>query len=183
MKVMKFGGSSVETPEGLQLVKQIVEKEQNPVIVVVSALGGVTDRLLLAANFAYNGNSSYKNILDEIILKHERVIDNTIESQSDKEELTESTQMLFEDLHNILRGVFLIGDLSQKTSDKIVSYGERLSSIIISKVIKGAQLYDPTQFIKTNKHFDHHIPDLKKSNELILQTFSKMPLKVKSTIL
>ena len=74
-----------------------------------------------------------------------------------------------------MRGVFLIGDLSQKTSDKIVSYGERLSSFIISKVIKDAQLYDSTQFIKTNKQFNSHIPDLARSNELIKETFSKMP--------
>ena len=79
MKVMKFGGSPVGTPEGLQLVKRIIEKEKEPVIVVVSALGGVTDRLLLAASFAQNGNSSYKNILDEIILKHENIIENSIE--------------------------------------------------------------------------------------------------------
>lgn len=177
MKVMKFGGSSVGTPEGLQLVKRIIEKEKEPVIVVVSALGGVTDRLLLAASFAQNGNSSYKNILDEIILKHENIIENSIEETTYKLELIESTQLLFEDLRNILRGVFLIGDLSQKTSDKIVSYGERLSSQIISKLIEGAQLYDPTTFIKTNKHFDHHIPDLNKSNELIQNTFAKTPIE------
>ena len=135
MKVMQFGGSSVETPKGLQLVKNIVEKEKEPTIVVVSALGGVTDRLLLAADFAQNGNSAYKNLLDEVILKHEDVINNSIEIEIDKKELTESTQLLFDDLRNILRGVYLIGDLSQKTSDKIVSYGERLSSLIISKVI------------------------------------------------
>lgn len=176
MKVMKFGGSSVETPEGLQFVKQIVEKEKYSVIVVVSALGGVTDRLLLAASFAQNANSAYKDILDEIILKHENIIEKSIESPSDKKEVTYSTQLLFDDLRNILRGVFLIGDLSQKTSDKIVSYGERLSSIIISKIIDGAQLYDPTQFIKTNKHFDHHIPDLNISNELIKKTFAQTPI-------
>ncbi len=182
MKIMKFGGSSVETPEGLQLVKTIVEKEKEPTIVVVSALGGVTDRLLLAADFAQNGNSSYKNLLDEVIAKHENVINQSITDETDKSELTESTQILFEDLRNILRGVFLIGDLSQKTSDKIVSYGERLSSIIISKVIDSAKLYDPTLFIKTNKHFDHHIPDLNKSNELIQQTFSKTPFETVAVV-
>lgn len=177
MKVMKFGGSSVETPESLQLVKRIVEREKEPVVVVVSALKGVTDRLLLAADFAQNANSGYKNLLDEIITKHENVIEKSIESKADKKELTESTQLLFDDLSNILRGVFLIGDLSQKTSDKIVSYGERLSSLIISKIIDDAQLYDSTEFIKTNKHFDHHIPELSKSNELIQKTFTQNPVK------
>lgn len=182
MKVMKFGGSSVETPKGLQLVKNIVEKEKEPTIIVVSALGGVTDRLLLAADFAQNGNSAYKNLLDEVILKHEDVINNSIETDFDKKELTESTQLLFDDLRNILRGVYLIGDLSQKTSDKIVSYGERLSSLIISKVINNAQLYDSTEFIKTNQHFDHHIPDLNKSNELIQQTFAQIPFETVAVV-
>lgn len=175
MKVMKFGGTSVGSPESLQLVKSIVENEQDPVIVVVSALNGVTDRLLLAADFARNNNSGYKPLLDEIIARHEEIIEKMISSPADKQEVVQKTQQLFDDLRNILRGVFLIGDLSQKTSDKIVSYGERLSSFIISKVITDAQLYDATQFIKTNKQFRSHIPDLARSNELIKETFSEMP--------
>ena len=163
------------SPESLQLVKSIVENEQEPVIVVVSALNGVTDRLLLAADFARNNNSGYKPLLDEIIARHEEIIEKMITSPADKQEVVQKTQQLFDDLRNILRGVFLIGDLSQKTSDKIVSYGERLSSFIISKVITGAQLYDATQFIKTNKQFRSHIPDLARSNELIKETFSEMP--------
>jgi len=165
----------VGSPESLQLVKSIVENEQEPVIVVVSALNGVTDRLLLAADFARNNNSGYKPLLDEIIARHEEIIEKLITSPADKQEVVQKTQLLFDDLRNILRGVFLIGDLSQKTSDKIVSYGERLSSFIVGKVIKGAQLYDATQFIKTNKQFHSHIPDLARSNELIRKTFSEMP--------
>jgi len=175
MKVMKFGGTSVGSPESLQLVKSIVENEQEPVIVVVSALNGVTDRLLLAADFARNNNSGYKPLLDEIIARHEEIIEKLITSPADKQEVEQKTQQLFDDLRNILRGVFLIGDLSQKTSDKIVSYGERLSSFIVGKVIAGAQLYDATQFIKTNKQFRSHIPDLARSNEMIRKTFSEMP--------
>ncbi|MCE5177981.1 MAG: bifunctional aspartate kinase/homoserine dehydrogenase I [Porphyromonadaceae bacterium] len=175
MKVMKFGGTSVGSPDSLKLVKSIVENEQEPVIVVVSALNGVTDRLLLAADFARNNNSGYKPLLDEIIARHEEIIEKLITSPADKEEVMQKTQQLFEDLRNILRGVFLIGDLSQKTSDKIVSYGERLSSFIVGKVIEGAQLYDATQFIKTNKQFSSHIPDLARSNEMIRKTFSEMP--------
>lgn len=175
MKVMKFGGTSVGSPESLQLVKNIVENEKDPVIVVVSALNGVTDRLLLAADFARNNNSGYKPLLDEIIARHEEIIEKMIPSPVDKQEAIQKTQQLFEDLRNILRGVFLIGDLSQKTSDKIVSYGERLSSFIVGKIIEGAQLYDATQFIKTNKQFSSHVPDLARSNELIRKTFSEMP--------
>lgn len=175
MKVMKFGGTSVGEPDSLQRVKKIIEKEREPVIVIVSALGGVTDRLLLAANFALNGNPGYKTLIEEIILRHEELIEKMISSPDDKEELKLKTGHLFEELRNILQGVFLIGDLSQKTSDKIVSYGERLSSLIISKIIDMAQLYDATKFIKTDKQFHNHIPDLARSNELIRKTFSEMP--------
>src|SRR5690554_106192 len=177
MKLMKFGGTSVGSPESLQLVKQIIEKEKEkePVIVVVSALDGVTDRLLLASDFALNSNPGYKTLLEEIIVRHEEIIEKVVISHTDREEVEVKVRQLFEELQNILRGVFLIGDLSQKTSDKIVSYGERLSSLIISKVIDGARLYDPTTFIKTNIQFNHHIPDLQRSNELIRETFAKMP--------
>ncbi|OJV87583.1 MAG: bifunctional aspartate kinase/homoserine dehydrogenase I [Bacteroidia bacterium 44-10] len=175
MKVMKFGGTSVGDPDSLQRVKKIIEREREPVIVIVSALGGVTDRLLLAADFALNGNAGYKPLIDEIILRHEDLIEKMISSPEDKSALRKKTGQLFEELRNILQGVFLIGDLSQKTSDKIVSYGERLSSLIISKVIHMAQLYDATKFIKTDKQFRNHIPDLTRSNELIRKTFSEMP--------
>lgn len=175
MKVMKFGGTSVGDPDSLLRVKKIVEREREPVIMIVSALGGVTDRLLLAADFALNGNPGYKPLIDEIILRHQEMIEKMVTSNEDKKELLQKTRHLFEELRNILQGVFLIGDLSQKTSDKIVSYGERLSSLIISKVIERAQLYDATKFIKTDKQFQNHIPDLEKSNQLIRQTFAEMP--------
>lgn len=175
MKVMKFGGTSVGTPESLQLVKSIVEAEEEPVIVVVSALGGVTDRLLLASDFAEKNNSGYKTLLEEIIQRHEVMIEKMIPDPRDKSEITEKIHVLVDELRNILRGVFLIGDLSQKTSDKIVSYGEKLSSLIISKAIKDAKLFDATRFIKTTRQFSHHIPDLAYSNELIAKAFSELP--------
>jgi len=114
MKVMKFGGTSVGSPDSLQLVKKIVENESEPVIVVVSALSGVTDRLLLAADFAQNGNSGYKPLLEEIIARHEEIIEKMVTSPADKQEVSQKIQQLYDDLWNILRGVFLIGDLSQK---------------------------------------------------------------------
>ncbi|MDR1518356.1 MAG: bifunctional aspartate kinase/homoserine dehydrogenase I [Dysgonamonadaceae bacterium] len=175
MKVMKFGGTSVGTPKSLQLVKTIIEAEKAPVIVVVSAFGGITDRLLLAADFAVKGNSGYKTLVEEIILRHEKMIEKTIPDLRERDETAQAARVLFEELRNILQGVLLIGDLSQKTSDKIVSYGERLSALIISKVIEGAKLYDATQLIKTNRQFSNHIPDLVLSNELIKKAFSESP--------
>lgn len=176
MKVMKFGGTSVGTPESIQLVKNIVEAEEQSVILVVSALSGVTDRLLLAADFAVKANSGYKTLLNEMIERHEEIIDKMIVFKTVKDEVNQRIQPMFEDLRNILRGVFLIGDLSQKTSDKILSYGERLSSLIISYIINDARLYDSTAFIKTTKQFSNHIPDIRFSNELIRKAFSESKL-------
>ena len=96
MKVMKFGGTSVGNPESLQLVKKIIESEKDPVIVVVSALDGITDRLLLAADFALNNNSGYKTVLDEMIERHRNVIEKTITENGAKLETTLKSEQLFE---------------------------------------------------------------------------------------
>ena len=175
MKVLKFGGTSVGTPESLHYVKKIVESEKEPVIVVVSALGGVTDKLLLAAEYAVAANDLYKTLFDELTVQHAEIIEKMIASSVDRVEVLQKTQLLFDDLRNILRGVFLIGDLSQRTSDRIVSYGERISSLIISKIIDNSKLYDATEFIKTTKQFAQHSPDIDYSSRLVKQTFSVLP--------
>ena len=164
---MKFGGVSLGTSEGIRKVKSIISEEQQPVIIVVSALYGVTEQLLKAADYALSGDKKHEMVFDIIQNQHHRIIEETIESEDVKMDLYQELQTLFEDLKNILRGVYLIGDLSQKSSDKIVSYGERFSSLILSKIIPNSQLYDSSEFIKTTKHFNTHIPDLPLSNTLI----------------
>lgn len=176
---MKFGGVSLGTPEAINKVKSIVTSEEQPVIMVVSALEGVTELLLSAANYALQGDLQHEKVFDSILSKHNNVINETISSKQDKEELHIKIGPLFEDLKNILRGVYLIGDLSQKTSDKIVSYGERWSSLILSKVIPNSELYDSTQLIKTSKQFNKHIPDIPLSTQLIekqLQNISEIAI-------
>ena len=174
MKVMKFGGISLGTSEAIQKVKDIIGVEQQPVIIVVSALYGVTEQLLQAADYALNDDKSYEMIFDILKKRHKEIVEETIASEKLKTDLNEEMQPLFEDLKNILRGVYLIGDLSQKTSDKIVSYGERLSSLILSKIIPDAHLFDSTQFIKTTKQFNKHIPDIPLSNQLIKEQFKNI---------
>ncbi len=167
MKVMKFGGISLGTTEGINKVKNIIGQEHEPVIIVVSALYGITEQLLKAADYALNADRKYEMIFDLIQNQHHKIIDESIHSEEVKLELHEELKPLFEDLKNILRGVYLIGDLSQKSSDNIVSYGERFSSLILSKIIPNAKLYDSTEFIKTVKQFNKHIPDISLSNRLI----------------
>jgi aspartokinase/homoserine dehydrogenase 1 len=174
MKVLKFGGTSVGSVNSILSVKKIVEAVDEPVIVVVSALGGMTDKLLHTSKLASNGEKSYKKEFSEIIARHRSVIEGVI-PKSRQAPVVKKTLETLDELENIYRGVFLIKDLSAKTSDTIVSYGERLSSIILSNVIKNAKLYDSREFIKTHRQFNKHVVDFDRTNNLIRKTFDPMP--------
>lgn len=175
MKVLKFGGTSVGTVESILNVKRIVEAIDEPVIVVVSALGGITDKLLQTSALAAKGDIAYEKELSGIIARHLDVIEGVIPDKETRRNVQIRVMGLLDELGNIFRGVFLINDLSPKTSDAIVSYGERLSSLIVSNVIRGAQLYDSRKFIKTVKQFNRHIVDFELTNKLIKETFSVLP--------
>ena len=175
MKVLKFGGTSVGSVNSILSVKKIVEAIDEPVIVVVSALGGITDKLLNTSTMAAQGNLAYEKELSEIIARHLDVIEGVIEDRWIRMEVQRKVMTLLDELSNIYKGVYLINDLSPKTSDTIVSYGERLSSLIVSNVIKGAQLFDSRKFIKTVKQFNRHIVDFDETNRLILETFNPLP--------
>ena len=174
MKVLKFGGTSVGSVKGLANVKRIVEAIDEEVIVVVSALGGLTDRLLLASKLASEGNEAYLAEYAEIVRRHDEVIDGIVPEGS-RESVKRHVRETLGELENIYRGVYLIRDLSRKTSDTIVSYGERLSSFIISHIIDGAVLYDSCEFIKTVDRFDKHIVDFEVTDRLISERFKKLP--------
>jgi aspartokinase/homoserine dehydrogenase 1 len=172
MKVLKFGGSSVGSADVIFNVKRIVESENETVIVVVSAAGGITDRLIGVSRLASQGDD-YKAKYQEIIDIHKNLIYATV--PDDKADLVfEKIGRMLEDLGNILQGISLIRDLSPKTSDLIVSYGERISSFFMSYVLD-AQLFDACRFIKTNKEFNRHIVNFGITNRLIRETFAQMP--------
>lgn len=177
MKVLKFGGTSVGTVESLSHVKMIVESCTEPVIVVVSALGGITDKLINTAQLAAKGDVSYLELYAHIVERHNSVIDGIVpkEKQLDVKSIVNP---LLEELGNIYRGVSLIKDLSERTLDIIVSYGERLSSVIISRIIDKAQHYDSRNFIKTEKQFGKHILDNEETQRLIHVTFDNNNFEV-----
>ncbi len=156
-------------------VKKIVEAIEEPVIVVVSALGGITDKLLATSAMAAKGDLAYEKELSEIIARHLEVIGGVIDDELKRVEVQKSVMALLEELGNILKGVYLINDLSAKTSDTIVSYGERISSLIVSNVIREARLFDSRKFIKTVKQFNKHIVDFELTNPLIKETFQPLP--------
>lgn len=174
MKVLKFGGSSVGSAKGLQQVKKVVCSCTDDVIVVVSALGGITDQLILTSGMAASGNEAYEEQLAEISARHIRLAEEMVIPEK-KEEVLERISLLLEEVTNIFKGVYLIKDLSSKTSDAIVSYGERLSSVIVNGSIPDSRLADARDFIKTKPYFGKHIVDFPLTERLILQTFAEIP--------
>lgn len=177
MKVLKFGGTSVGTVESLGSVKKIVEGCNEPVIVVVSALGGITDQLINAAKLAAQGDKSHLECYARIVERHNNVIANMVPADK-QDDLKSIVDPLLEELGNIYKGVSLIKDLSDRTLDIVVSYGERLSSVIISYIIKDAQHYDSRNFIKTEKQFGKHILDNNVTQSYIHATFDNNNFKV-----
>ncbi|MDH6304535.1 aspartokinase/homoserine dehydrogenase 1 [Parabacteroides sp. PF5-5] len=175
MKVLKFGGTSVGSVNSILNVKKIVEAIDEPVVVIVSALGGITDKLLNTSVMASKGDVGYERELSEIIARHLDVIEGVIPDDTLRIDVQKQAMTLLDELSNIYKGVYLINDLSPKTSDTIVSYGERISSLIISHVIKDAKLFDSRKFIKTVKQFNKHMVDFELTNELIKKTFTPLP--------
>ena len=163
-----------EDLEGLRQVKRVVEACHEEVIVVVSALGGVTDQLLLTSRMAAAGDMEYKNQLDQIVMRHRQAIEDTVDS-SCRAEVLAKVNALLDELANIFKGVCLIKDLSPKTGDAIVSYGERLSSVIVQGVLAPAELFDARDFIKTKPYFGKHIVEFAPTEELIRARFAVMP--------
>ncbi|MDR1810317.1 MAG: bifunctional aspartate kinase/homoserine dehydrogenase I, partial [Prevotella sp.] len=172
MKVMKFGGSSIGSACNLLNVKKIVDSEKESVVVVVSAFGGITDKLILTSELAASGNADYEQSFLEIACYHLQLIDGLELNIADSLSLKASVNILLEELQNIFKGVFLINDLSSRTFDKIASYGERLSSLIASRVFSDFQLLDATQLLKTDTAFGKHTPDIELSAELIKKAYA-----------
>ena len=175
MKVMKFGGTSVGSVKSILSVKQIVEAVEDPVIVVVSALGGITDQLILTSKLAAQGDYAYEKEYNEMLSRHIDVVEQIITDTSTRNKVLKEIVSILNELGNIYKGVFLIRDLSLKTSDIIVSYGERLSSLIVANLITDSKLYDAREFIKTEKQSGKHVVDFETTNRLIVSQFKNMP--------
>ena len=177
MKVLKFGGTSVGSVKSILSLKKIVENEarQQSVIVVVSALGGITDKLLYTAQLALNGDQGWKTEFDAMVDRHHQMIDAIISDPSSRENLFNVVDSLLDQLKSIYFGVYLIHDLSEQTQDAIVSYGERLSSNIVATLIRGARWFDSRTFIKTERVNEKHTLDSELTYRLVKKTFSDLP--------
>lgn len=177
MKVLKFGGTSVGSVESILSLKNIVEEkaQSQSVIVVVSALGGITDRLIDTAHLALRGDEAWKDNYEQMVNRHHKMIDTIITNPQKREYLFNKVDSLFEQLRSIYFGVYLIHDLSEKTQNAIVSYGERLSSHIVATLIKGAKRYDAREFIKTERKNGKHTLDSELTARLVRKTFADTP--------
>ena len=174
MKVLKFGGTSVGSVESILSLKKIVEGQNDTLVVVVSALGGITDKLIATAKMAVSGDKAYKTEFEAMIRRHHDMIDTIIDDSEKRSNLTRVVDNLFEELRSIYYGVYLIHDLSPKIQAAIVSYGERLSSHIVATLVKDAKRYNSREFTKTvNKH-GKNVLDSELTERLVRETFQNM---------
>ena len=175
MKVLKFGGTSVGSAESILSLKRIVESESDNVIVVVSALGGVTDRLIATSRMAALGDGRYAAEVDAMARRHHEMVDAVIADRAAHDRLAETIDTLTDQLRSIYYGVYLIRDLSPKTVAAIVSYGERLSSQIVATLVGGARWLDSRTFIKTAQKHGKHVLDSELTQRLVREAFAVMP--------
>jgi bifunctional aspartokinase / homoserine dehydrogenase 1 len=175
MKVLKFGGTSVGSVESISSLKKIVEAEKEETIVVVSALGGITDKLIAASKKALAGDKTYSDELDAIRQRHHTMIESVVTGHDRQQGLLKEIDILLDELLSIYYGVFLIHDLSPKTQAAIVSYGERLSSLIVTELVRDAKWYDSRDFIKTVQKHGKHVLDSELTRRLVCETFKERP--------
>ena len=171
MKVMKFGGTSVGSVESILSLKQIVEAQQEPVVVVVSALGGITDKLIATSQLALKGDETWKDEFEAMQKRHHDMVEAVIADPQKRTTLLATLDELFEQLRSIYYGVFLIHDLSAKTQAAIVSYGERLSSHIVANLINNGRRYNSRNFIKTVRKQGKHVLDAELTAKLVRESF------------
>jgi len=178
MRVLKFGGSSVASAESISKVASIIEakaKEQK-LVVVVSALGGVTDKLLECGKLASEGNEKYKDVLRELEDRHLEEVRNLIPVQ-DQSGVLGNVKQILNELEELCEGIFLIKELSKKTQDLVVSHGERISSFVITQklITMGidAERIDSRELIRTNDNFGNAEVDFKVTDQQVGNRFKK----------
>ena len=166
MKVLKFGGTSVGSSENIRKVKKIVENQSDDVIVVVSALGGITDKILNAARMAVIGTEYFNTEITSIRERHQEVVEDLFKGER-REDIKEKVAGLLDDFERVVRGVSMIGELTPKTLDRISGFGERLSSLIISEYIESSKWIDSSALIRTDSSFGRAQVNFEVTDKLI----------------
>ncbi len=175
MKVVKFGGTSVANSINIQKAINIVKKNQEAQIVVVSALSGVTDLLIKTGTLAESNDEAYLQVLKDLENKH---LDTTREllPVTTQSSCLSLVKQHFNELEDICEGVFRLQELSLRTKDRIISFGELLSSKIISAYMLSLDIkhdwIDSRKVIKTNSQFGFAAVNFSETNQLISQFIS-----------
>jgi aspartokinase/homoserine dehydrogenase 1 len=172
MKVLKFGGTSVGSPERIRGVRKIIESQSSPCVIVVSAFQGITDELKHISELASTRNDEYKVLLEKIILKHSDFVKQLI--VKDKQDVVlEAIENIFNDLRETLSGIWLLRELSKHALDQALGIGEMLSSLIISNLIDDSLHIDSRSFIKTDSNFGFANVDFVLSDNLIRKNITE----------
>jgi bifunctional aspartokinase / homoserine dehydrogenase 1 len=172
MKVLKFGGTSVGSPERIRGVKKIIESQDSPCVVVVSAFQGITDELKQISELASSRNEEYKILLDKVIQKHTEYTRHLV-GKDKRPGVMDDVCKIFADLQQTLNGIYLLRELSKHSLDLVMSTGEILSSLIISNLIENSILIDSRTFIKTDSNFGYANVDFSLTDALIIEAISK----------
>lgn len=171
---MKFGGTSVGTPQSMKNLVDIVEQRNEPLLVVVSAFGGVTDLLIKCATLASQGSCEYMPHLNIIIGRHREMIAKMVKYS--KTDIEAKVEEMLKQLSDIFRGISLLKEVSERSMDIIVSFGERMSSLIVSGAIEGATFMDSLDVVKTEKWYDRNIAN----SDLTQNSFRNLKGKLKA---
>lgn len=177
MQVLKFGGTSVANAENIKKVKDILQlKKEAKTVVIVSALGGVTDELLKCGSLAANGESSYKENLQKITERHLALVKELLPLHNQSSVLSFVMQQ-FNEVQDICNGIFLLNDFTDRTKDRILSYGELISSQIISFYLSSESLpnkwVDARKLIQTDSQFTKATVLFEKTQQNIQSFFSE----------
>ena len=175
MKVLKFGGTSVGSVESIRLIQHIIGQQTDDCVVVVSALGGVTDQLLQAAQLALQANDTYMEVYQNIRQRHLDMANSLIDNMTTRQMLCHELENILDELRSILFGVHLVKDLSAKSEAVIVSYGEQLSSRIVTAALAGAVRKDSLQFIRTDHKQGQVLLNTEETEQLIRKVFNPLP--------
>ena len=180
MNVLKFGGTSMANATNIKKVVDIIKQNNSTkTIVVVSALSGVTDTLIQLGIDASIGNENYTHILNNVQQQHLTTVDELIENSTQNETTKIAIQIEFNELKSICEGVFKLQELSPRTKDKIASFGELLSSKIITAYLQSLNInvcwLDSRQLIKTNNNFGNAQVDFKTTNDNIFEIIHNTP--------
>jgi aspartokinase/homoserine dehydrogenase 1 len=177
MQVLKFGGSSVGTTDAISKVIAIVKEraQKTPTIVVVSAMSGVTDQLILLGQTAAQGNTAYQTMIQGLAEKHEDAVLALLPASQQSATLN-IVQQLIQEIESHCEGLYLQNELSLQIQDQLMSYGEILSSKIIAAAFEAEGVdqvwLDSRAMIKTNSSYSSAVVDRALTNQKIQQYFT-----------